>query len=234
MGNPTVRSHPAHFEVILLCRRNVRESLSPRSFRTRYPALSVAIAPRPFLGCDTEVREDDKLSSSANADTSQSSPLSKLYCCYCARRGSSGPSLRLPSRAQESRLRLRSDSFSRSRDWSQLRDFQPDRAMPRCQDLAQLVAAKTGPNQTEAERRVTGTILEARQTVDRVRNVTPALLWTFLALLMQVICGVSSITSSPRNTHQCGFAIPFSALSQSLAQDPDRRNEAARGVRSRV
>lgn len=65
--------------------------------------------------------------------------------------------------------------------------------------LAQLVAAKTGLNQTEAERRVSETIVEARQTVDRVRSVTArTLLWTFLALLMGAFCASYAATLGGR------------------------------------
>jgi hypothetical protein len=65
--------------------------------------------------------------------------------------------------------------------------------------LAQLVAAKTGLNQTEAEKRVSETILEARQTVDRLRSVTARiLLWTFLALLMGAFCASFAATVGGR------------------------------------
>jgi hypothetical protein len=65
--------------------------------------------------------------------------------------------------------------------------------------LAQLVAAKTGLNQTEAERRVSETILEARQTVDRLRSVTARiLLWSFLALLMGAFCASYAATIGGR------------------------------------
>jgi len=65
--------------------------------------------------------------------------------------------------------------------------------------LAQLVAAKTGLKQTDAERRVTETILEARQTVDRLRSVTArVLLWTFLALLMGAFSASFAATAGGR------------------------------------
>ena len=65
--------------------------------------------------------------------------------------------------------------------------------------LAQLVAAKTGLNQTDAERRVSETILEARQTLDRLRSVTARmLLWTFLALLMGAFCASYAATVGGR------------------------------------
>jgi hypothetical protein len=65
--------------------------------------------------------------------------------------------------------------------------------------LAQLVAAKTGLTQTNAERRVTETILEARQSVDRLRTVTARiLLWTFLALLMGAFCASYAATLGGR------------------------------------
>jgi len=65
--------------------------------------------------------------------------------------------------------------------------------------LAQLVAAKTGLTQTDAERRVSETIVEARQSVDRLRSVTARiLLWTFLALLMGTFCASYAATVGGR------------------------------------
>lgn len=65
--------------------------------------------------------------------------------------------------------------------------------------LAQLVVAKTGLNQTEAERRVSETLAEARQTVDRLRSATARiLLWTFLALLMGAFCASFAATVGGR------------------------------------
>jgi hypothetical protein len=65
--------------------------------------------------------------------------------------------------------------------------------------LAQLVAAKTGLTQTDAERRVSETIVEARQSVDRVRSVTARiLLWTFLAMLMGAFCASYAATVGGR------------------------------------
>ena len=59
--------------------------------------------------------------------------------------------------------------------------------MPRAdQDyLARLIAAKTGISQSEAEKRVSDVVADARQTEDSARKVTAhMLLWLFLALLM--------------------------------------------------
>jgi hypothetical protein len=51
--------------------------------------------------------------------------------------------------------------------------------------LAQLVAARTGISQSEAEKRVSDVIADARQTEDVARKATAhLLLWFFLALLM--------------------------------------------------
>jgi hypothetical protein len=65
--------------------------------------------------------------------------------------------------------------------------------------LAQLVAVKTGLNQSDSERRVTETIQEARQSVDRFRSITARiLLWTFLALLMGAFCASYAATVGGR------------------------------------
>jgi len=65
--------------------------------------------------------------------------------------------------------------------------------------LAQLVAAKTGLNQAEAERRVNDTITEARQVEDAVRkNAARILLWTFLALLIGAFCSSFAATVGGR------------------------------------
>jgi hypothetical protein len=65
--------------------------------------------------------------------------------------------------------------------------------------LAQLVGAKTGLNQTEAERRVSETLAEARQMVDRLRSVAARiLLWTFLALLIGAFCASYAATVGGR------------------------------------
>jgi hypothetical protein len=55
--------------------------------------------------------------------------------------------------------------------------------------LAQLVAARTGLNQADAERRVSDTIAAARQAADSVRKaVAHALYWLFVALLIGAFC----------------------------------------------
>jgi hypothetical protein len=51
--------------------------------------------------------------------------------------------------------------------------------------LARLVAAKTGISVSEAEKRVSDVVADARQTEDTARKVTAhLLLWLFLALMM--------------------------------------------------
>lgn len=51
--------------------------------------------------------------------------------------------------------------------------------------LAQLVASKTGLSQTDAERRVSDVLTQARQAADTARKaVAHSLYWTFLALLI--------------------------------------------------
>ena len=65
--------------------------------------------------------------------------------------------------------------------------------------LAQLVAAKTGLNQNEAEKRVSETMADARQTMDSLRSVTARiLLWTFLALLTGAFCASYAATIGGR------------------------------------
>jgi hypothetical protein len=65
--------------------------------------------------------------------------------------------------------------------------------------LAQLVAAKTGLNPNDAEKRVSETMADARQTVDSLRSLTARiLLWTFLALLMGAFCASYAATIGGR------------------------------------
>lgn len=61
--------------------------------------------------------------------------------------------------------------------------------------LAQLIAAKTGLTPIDAEKRVTETIADARQTEDSVRKATARfLLWMFLALLLGAFCASYAAT----------------------------------------
>jgi hypothetical protein len=65
--------------------------------------------------------------------------------------------------------------------------------------LAQLVAAKTGLNPNEAEKRVTDTLADARQTADNARKATAhLLLWIFLALLIGAFCASYAATIGGR------------------------------------
>ena len=65
--------------------------------------------------------------------------------------------------------------------------------------LAQLIAAKTGLNPSEAEKRVTDTIADARQTADNARKATAhLLLWIFLALLIGAFCASYAATIGGR------------------------------------
>ena len=61
--------------------------------------------------------------------------------------------------------------------------------------LAQLVAAKTGLTANDAQQRVSQTMADARQSLDRARSVTArVLLWTFLALLIGAFCASFAAT----------------------------------------
>ena len=65
--------------------------------------------------------------------------------------------------------------------------------------LTQLVAAKTGLNPNDAEKRVSETMADARQTMDSLRRVTARiLLWTFLALLTGAFCASYAATIGGR------------------------------------
>jgi hypothetical protein len=65
--------------------------------------------------------------------------------------------------------------------------------------LGELVAAKTGLSPADAEKRVSGTMAEARQAVDGLRRVTArVLLWTFLALLIGAFCASYAATLGGR------------------------------------
>jgi len=65
--------------------------------------------------------------------------------------------------------------------------------------LAQLVSARTGLNQTDAEQRVSDVITRARQAADAARKATARLLlWTFLALLIGAFCASYAATIGGR------------------------------------
>lgn len=65
--------------------------------------------------------------------------------------------------------------------------------------LGSLVAATTGLNQTEAERRVSDVFGEAQQAAETARkNVAHGLYWTFLALLIGAFCASWSATIGGR------------------------------------
>src|SRR5256885_2667956 len=65
--------------------------------------------------------------------------------------------------------------------------------------LTQLVAAKTGLNPNDAEKRVSETMADARQTMDSLRRVTARiLLWAFLALLTGAFCASYAATIGGR------------------------------------
>jgi hypothetical protein len=66
----------------------------------------------------------------------------------------------------------------------------PDKAY-----LGQLVAARTGLGQTDAEQRVSDVLTQARQAADTARKaVAHALYWTFLALLVGAFCASFAAT----------------------------------------
>lgn len=65
--------------------------------------------------------------------------------------------------------------------------------------LARLVAARTGITESEAQKRVSDVVSEARQAEDTVRNVTAhVLLWSFLALLMGAFSATYAATVGGR------------------------------------
>jgi hypothetical protein len=65
--------------------------------------------------------------------------------------------------------------------------------------LAQLIAANTGLSASDAQRRVSETITEARQTADDARKATAhLLLWIFLALLIGAFCASYAATIGGR------------------------------------
>jgi hypothetical protein len=65
--------------------------------------------------------------------------------------------------------------------------------------LGQLVAARTGLSQTDAEKRVSEVIAEARQAADTARKAAAhLLLWIFLALLIGAFCASYAATIGGR------------------------------------
>src|SRR5271165_6146551 len=61
--------------------------------------------------------------------------------------------------------------------------------------LAQIVAARTGITEPEAEKRVDEVFSEARQTADRARKaIAHSMYWTFLALLVGAFCASLAAT----------------------------------------
>jgi hypothetical protein len=61
--------------------------------------------------------------------------------------------------------------------------------------LAQVVAAKTGVSEPDAEKRVADTIAQAREAADKARKaVAHTLYWTFLALLVGAFCASFAAT----------------------------------------
>jgi hypothetical protein len=65
--------------------------------------------------------------------------------------------------------------------------------------LAKLIATKTGVSQTDAEKRVSQVVAEARQAEDDARStVARLLLWIFLALLIGAFSASFSATLGGR------------------------------------
>jgi hypothetical protein len=61
--------------------------------------------------------------------------------------------------------------------------------------LAQIVAAKTGINQSDAEKRVDDTFTQAQLAADTARKaVAHSMYWTFLALLVGAFCASLAAT----------------------------------------
>ena len=61
--------------------------------------------------------------------------------------------------------------------------------------LAQVVAAKTGVSETEAEKRVDDVYAQAQQAADIARKaVAHSMYWTFLALLIGAFCASFAAT----------------------------------------
>jgi hypothetical protein len=72
--------------------------------------------------------------------------------------------------------------------------------------LALLVAGKTGLNQSDALKRVSDVIADARQTADNTRKATAhLLLWIFLALLIGAFCASYAATIGGRQRDHVKF-----------------------------
>ena len=65
--------------------------------------------------------------------------------------------------------------------------------------LAQVVAARTGLNQADADKRVSDVFTNAQRTAEAIRKtVAHSLLWTFLALLIGAFCASFAATAGGR------------------------------------
>ena len=65
--------------------------------------------------------------------------------------------------------------------------------------LAQVVSARTGISETDAEKRVNDVFTQARQAADKARKATAhAMYWTFLALLVGAFCASFAATIGGR------------------------------------
>ena len=78
--------------------------------------------------------------------------------------------------------------------------------------LAQLVAARTGMDQTEARRRVSEVLNQARQAADDARRATAHFLyWMFLALLIGAFCASYAATIGGRQRDDVASYAPAAA-----------------------
>jgi hypothetical protein len=68
--------------------------------------------------------------------------------------------------------------------------------------LAQLVSARTGLSSSDAQKRVSDNLTEARQAADSLRRATAQLLWIFLALLIGAFCASLAATIGGRQRDQ--------------------------------
>lgn len=65
--------------------------------------------------------------------------------------------------------------------------------------VAQLVAAKTGLNQSDAEKRISDDFMKAQQAAQTARKaIAHSLLWAFLALLVGAFCASFAATIGGR------------------------------------
>jgi hypothetical protein len=78
--------------------------------------------------------------------------------------------------------------------------------------LAQLVTARTGMDQAEAQRRVAEVLNQARQAADDARRATAHFLyWTFLALLIGAFCASYAATIGGRQRDNVASYTPAAA-----------------------